>query len=268
MPGEKKASWMSLQGSEPWLTRNKRKKSYPQRATKALSLTATGYQGHDRIVDFRLFHSRMIRPVVGGGGPTCLKQTPAPGGWKPVHSQARVDFLFTSMHRMHRIFPGDGWLVVLDIRVASGQAFAFESRFAEMGEPSHRHASRVTGVSPKGAVRLSEKSPARHPPTAPSGRPTRERGRPARMLSRCVPLSFPAMRHRATCRRERHGLGRSRVLAPLPVEPGGGDGRGCAKTCAGGTPALPGGLHPMTSSHQRRFIGLRVHLCSFVVRLY
>ena len=45
-----------------------------RRATKALRLTATGYQGHERIVDFRLFHSRMIRPVVGGGGRTCLKQ--------------------------------------------------------------------------------------------------------------------------------------------------------------------------------------------------
>ena len=26
------------------------------------------------------------------GGDTCLKQPPAPGGWKPVHSQAWVDF--------------------------------------------------------------------------------------------------------------------------------------------------------------------------------
>ena len=72
---------------------------------------------------------------------------------------------------MHRIFSGDGWLAVLDIRVASGQAFAFESRFAEMDEPSHRHASRVTGASPKGAVRLSEKSPARHPPHRTIGAP-------------------------------------------------------------------------------------------------
>ena len=39
-----------------------------------MSLTATGYQGHDRIVDFRLFHSRMIRTVAGGGGRTCLKR--------------------------------------------------------------------------------------------------------------------------------------------------------------------------------------------------
>ena len=57
---------------------------------------------------------------------------------------------------------------------------------------------------------------------------------------------------RPLCRRVRHGRGRSRVLGPLPVEPGGGDERGCAKSCAGGTPALPGGLHPLTSLQQRR----------------
>ena len=50
-----------------------------------------------------------------GWGPAYLKQPSASGGWKPVHSQARVDFLFTSMHRMHRSFFGDGWLVFPDI---------------------------------------------------------------------------------------------------------------------------------------------------------
>ena len=113
--------------------------------------------------------------------------------------------------------------------------------------------------------------------------PTRERGRPARMLCRCVTLSFPAMPHPASqrapsssksdgrrthpgarasrphalplrdaqfpamrhpaSRRKRDGLGRSRVPAPLPVDPSGADSRGCARTCAGGTPAFPGG-HP------------------------
>jgi len=58
------------------------------------------------------------------------------------------------------------------------------------------------------------------------GGPTRERGRPARMHYRCVPLSSPG------------------VQRPYS-RPGGGDGRGCARTCAGGTPALPGGLHPV-----------------------
>ena len=38
-------------------------------------------------------------------------------------------------------------------------------------------------------------------------------------------------------------------MAPFPVDPSGGDGRGCAKLCAGGTPALPENHHPMTSSH-------------------
>ena len=38
-------------------------------------------------------------------------------------------------------------------------------------------------------------------------------------------------------------------MALLPVDPCGGVGRGCAGLCAGGTPALPGGLHPMRSSY-------------------
>ena len=40
-------------------------------------------------------------------------------------------------------------------------------------------------------------------------------------------------------------------MAPLPVDPSGGDGRGCARFSAGGTPALPGSRHPMTSSTSR-----------------
>ena len=54
---------------------------------------------------------------------------------------------------------------------------------------------------------------------------------------------------RPPCRREPHGPGRSRGRAPLPVDSGGGDGRSRGRICAGGTPALPGGLPPMTSSH-------------------
>ena len=53
-----------------------------------------------------------------------------------------------------------------------------------------------------------------------------------------------------SCRREQHRPGRRRAMAPFPVDPSGGDGRGCARLCAGGTPALPGSRHPMTSSHQ------------------
>ncbi len=39
------------------------------------------------------------------------------------------------------------------------------------------------------------------------------------------------------------------AMRPFPVDPSGGDGQGCARLCAGGTPALPGSRHPMTSSH-------------------
>ena len=83
----------------------------------------------------------------------------------------------------------------------------------------------------------------------------------------CTPVAHRSVSLRCgtrpPCRRQRHGLGQSWVLAPLPLEPGGGDSRGCARPCAGGTPALPGGLHPPTSSQPRNSIGIRVH-SSFV----
>ena len=64
----------------------------------------------------------------------------------------------------------------------------------------------------------------------------------------CYPVAFRLVSLRCgtrpPCRREHHLLSRSRVLAPLPVDPGGEVGRGCARTCAGGTPALPGGFIP------------------------
>ena len=68
-------------------------------------------------------------------------------------------------------------------------------------------------------------------------------------------------------------------MALLPVDPRGGVGRRCAGLCAGGTPALPGGLHPMSSSHQGdkvaealwwRLLLCEVNSvsCAFVVRLH
>ena len=44
-------------------------------------------------------------------------------------------------------------------------------------------------------------------------------------------------------------LAEATAMRPLPVDPSGGDSRGCAGLCAGGTPALPGSHHPMRSSH-------------------
>ena len=170
------------------------------------------------------------------GGRPYLKQTPAPGVEEPVQWRARANFLFTWMHR---IFAGNGG------GRARGQTEACQREFVGF---------RRSGWPDS-------------PTTAPSGGP-----HPGARASR--PHALP-LRHRSVslrcgtrplCRRVRHGLGRSRVPAPLPVEPGGGDGRGCANNCAGGTPALPGGLHPLTSSHQRSSIGIRVHGCSLVVR--
>ena len=77
-----------------------------------------------------------------------------------------------------------------------------------------------------------------------------ERGRLARILFLWPPPSFLRCCRQPPCRREPHRPGRRRAMAPFPVDPSGGDGRGCARLGAGGTPALPASLHPMTSSHQ------------------
>ena len=53
--------------------------------------------------------------------------------------------------------------------------------------------SQANGSFPKGTGRLSEKSPAGYPPPHHRDDTPRERGRPARMLSLRLPLSFPAM---------------------------------------------------------------------------
>ena len=114
-----------------------------------------------------------------------------------------------------------------------------------------RPARRQTGVFPKGTGSAFREVARRIPSTSPSGRHPRERGRPARMLSLRLPLSFPAMLQptalpagTACGPAEAEAGRRSRLI------PSGGDGRSCARLCAGGTPALPASLHPMTSSHQ------------------
>ena len=147
------------------------------------------------------------------------------------------------------------------------------------------HGLRANGSFPKGARGLSEKSPARHPPPhqpSPGGSAS---ATPPQGGSDCPgsagvpPASCPFGRRRASvrccrqppCGREQHRPGRRRAMAPFPVDPSGGDSRGCARLGAGGTPALPGSRHPMTSSHQghqmaeafwRRLWLKQVHLSS------
>ena len=114
---------------------------------------------------------------------------------------------------MHRIFSGDGWLVFPDI-LKSARDHCPSQRLLQQplvliilcidvqlivlldGSAQSRGAgARLAGKRefPKGD-RLAFREVARRiPPTSPSGRPPRERGRPARMLSLRLPLSFPAM---------------------------------------------------------------------------
>ena len=131
--------------------------------------------------------------------------------------------------------------------------------------------SQANGSFPKGTGRLSEKSPAGYPPPHHRDDTPGSAGVPPA----CCPFGCRSVSlrccSRPPCRREPHGPGRSRGRAPLPVDCGGGDGRSCGRICAGGTPALPGGflllspawrdalrdarapggLPPMTGSHQR-----------------
>ena len=111
--------------------------------------------------------------------------------------------------------------------------------------------SQANGSFPKGTGRLSEKSPAGYPPPHHRDDTPGSAGVPPA----CCPFGCRSVSlrccSRPPCRREPHGPGRSRGRAPLPVDSGGGDGRSCGRICAGGTPALPGGLLPMTWSHQR-----------------
>ena len=57
-------------------------------------------------------------------------------------------------------------------------------------------------------------------------------------------LSISATLRAATTLQKPQRPSRRRTKAPLPVDPSVGVGRGCARLCAGGTPALPGSLHP------------------------
>ena len=153
--------------------------------------------------------------------------------------------------------------------------------------------SRGNGSFPKGARRLSEKSVGAHPPPhqpSPGGSAS---ATPPQGGSDCPgsagvpPASCPFGRRRASvrccrqppCRREPHRPGRRRAMAPFPVDASGGDVPGCARLGAGGTPALPGSRHPMTSSPQGHQIAdafwwrlslKKVYLssCSFVVHLH
>ena len=117
---------------------------------------------------------------------------------------------------MHRIFSGDGWLVFPDILKSARDhrpsqplvqqppvliilcILCIDVPFIVLLEgsaPSRGAGARLAGKRefPKGDRPAFREVARRIPPTSTWGRPTRERGRPARMLSLRLPLSFPAM---------------------------------------------------------------------------
>ena len=176
---------------------------------------------------------------------------------------------------MHRIFSGDGWLVFPDILKSARDhrpsqrllqqppaliilcILCIDVQFIVLldGSAQSRGAgARLAGKreSPKGD-RPAFREIARRIPPPPHHRDDTPGS--AGVPPACCPFGCRSVSlrwcSRPPCRREPHGPGRSRGRAPLPVDSGGGDGRSCGRICAGGTPALPGGLPPMTWSHQR-----------------
>ena len=115
------------------------------------------------------------------------------------------------MHRMHRIFSGDGWLVFPDILKSAHDhcpsqrllqqppvliILCIDVQFIVLldGSAQSRGAgARLAGKRefPKGDRPAFREVARRIPPTSPSGRHPRERGRPARMLSLSVAAQFP-----------------------------------------------------------------------------
>ena len=114
---------------------------------------------------------------------------------------------------MHRIFSGDGWLVFPDILKSARDhrpsqplvqqppvliILCIDVPFIVLldgSAPSRGAGAGLAGKRefPKGCRPAFREVARRIPSTSPWGRPTRERGRPARMLSLRLPLSFPAM---------------------------------------------------------------------------
>ena len=173
---------------------------------------------------------------------------------------------------MHRIFSGDGWLVFPDI-LKSARDHRPSQRLVQQppvliilcidvpfivlldGSAQSRGAgARLAGKRsfPKGTGGFQRSRPPDTPHLTIGTTTPGSAGRPARMLSLRLPLSFPAdVAADRPAGGNRMGpaeaeAGRRCRLIPVEemAEAAGG-------FCAGGTPALPGGLPPMTGSHQR-----------------
>ena len=170
------------------------------------------------------------------------------------------------MHRMHRIFSGDGWLVFPDILKSTRDhcpsqrlvqqppiliILCIDVQFIVLldGSAQSRGAgARLAGKRefPKGDRPAFREVARRIPPTSPSGRHPRERGRPAPHAVPSVAAQFPcdvaADRPAGGNRMGPAEAEAGRRCRLIPVEE---MAEACGRICAGGTPALPGGMLPL-----------------------
>ena len=122
-----------------------------------------------------------------------------------------------------------------------------------------RPARRQTGVSQRGQAGFQRSRPPDTPhltieTTPPGARASRPHAVPLAVAElQCDAAGSHPVGENSIGQAEGEAGRRSRLI------PSGGDGPGCAKLGAGGTPALPGSLHPMTSSHQRATKELQKH---------
>ncbi len=133
-----------------------------------------------------------------------------------------------------------------------------------------RRATKRDGSAASAGLRPGKPAPAPLRSKSDWSRPPRERGRPARILSLCLPLSFPAMRQPATLPA---GTAWARPKKSPGVFAGRSGSRRWARLCqdfCGRDARAPGGLHPMTWSHQGGKIAgaLRGRLCLKEVHPY
>ena len=171
---------------------------------------------------------------------------------------------------MHRIFSGDGWLVFPDILKSARDhrpsqrllqqppvlilcILCIDVQFIVLLDGSAQ--SQGAGARLAGKREFPKRGQAgfqrsRPPDTLHLSIGTTPPGS-AGVPPACCPFGCRSVSlrccSRPPCRREPHGPGRSRGRAPLPVDSGGGDGRGCARYLCGRDARAPG----WASSHDR-----------------
>ena len=144
------------------------------------------------------------------------------------------------MHRMHRIFSGNGWLVILGSRKP-----APDHRRSQLPaqQPLVLFILFILCIDVHKKISIPRRRPGSPPPHQGGEIP------PGARASRPHPFSFIEAAERQREFAGIHpvggnGIGQSEGDPGCcqSIQVGGGDGRGCARLGAGGTPALPGAI--------------------------